>query len=337
MLCHMRSQEAGALGRNNQLVRALEILHDLDRLGGVDLYELAERHGTAVRTIRRDLEALEQAGIPLTCEADGKRKRWRINFGSHRDKLSRLLDAGHYLALCVAMRQGGAVQSSSAIFATLEDLANRVEDALGPKGRAQLAAIETAFASRDKRTYRRSPPDVFWPLVHAIAQRRMCTVTYRAGAASRDRKHRVHPLRLLCHEGAVYLLAYLPRHRSIITFNLQRLRKLEVLDVRAPPRRFDLERWEESTFGIVGGGRPTTYRLRFVAGAAPFIRERRWHPTEKLRDLPDGALELSFRCNESWEVDAWVASWRGLVEVVEPTRLRKDLLDYGRWLLRQYA
>ena len=51
-------------GRNAQLLRLLSIIMDLDRLGGVDLYELAQCHGATVRTIRRDLEALERRRMP---------------------------------------------------------------------------------------------------------------------------------------------------------------------------------------------------------------------------------------------------------------------------------
>lgn len=36
------------------------------RLGGVDLYELAERYGTTVRTIRRDPETLQEVCLPLS-------------------------------------------------------------------------------------------------------------------------------------------------------------------------------------------------------------------------------------------------------------------------------
>jgi DNA-binding transcriptional ArsR family regulator len=61
-----------------------------DRLGGVDLYELAERYGTTVRTIRRDLEALQEGGLPLLEERDGKRKRGRIAFKDHLQQLSGL-------------------------------------------------------------------------------------------------------------------------------------------------------------------------------------------------------------------------------------------------------
>jgi hypothetical protein len=34
-------------------------------------------------------------------------------------------------------------------------------------------------------------------------------------------------------------------------------------------------------------------RMAFAKGSAPNIRERLWHPTQRLRDLPDGRLELT--------------------------------------------
>ena len=73
---------AGAESRNVQLVRLLRVLRELDVLGGVTLEELAVRHGATTRTIRRDFEALEAAGVPLveSEEKDGKKKRWRLAF-----------------------------------------------------------------------------------------------------------------------------------------------------------------------------------------------------------------------------------------------------------------
>ena len=176
----MGSEEQDAAGRNAQLVRTLSVLRDLDRLGGIDLYELAERYGTTVRTIRRDLEALQAIGLPLLEEQNGKRKRWRDAFKDHLQQLSGLLDATHYLALRLAMGQGGPVRSTSSVFAALEDLSAKIETVVGPAGRAQLTEIDACFHSYEKFAYRRSPPDVFWPLVRALAEGRVCRVAYRA-------------------------------------------------------------------------------------------------------------------------------------------------------------
>ncbi len=54
-------------GRNASLVRALAILRTLER-GTATAYDLAAEHRVTPRTIFRDLDALQQAGVPLVSE-----------------------------------------------------------------------------------------------------------------------------------------------------------------------------------------------------------------------------------------------------------------------------
>jgi len=137
----MSKRRTMAKGRNEQLVRLLQILRDLDRLGGLDVYELAESHGTTTRTVRRDLAALEAAGFTLIAERDGARLRYRIDLTGKLAKLSSLLDASHYLALRVAMEPGAPMRNTSRVFADLEDLGTKIEAAIGAAGREQLARM----------------------------------------------------------------------------------------------------------------------------------------------------------------------------------------------------
>jgi predicted DNA-binding transcriptional regulator YafY len=315
-------------------------LRELDRLGGVDLYELAQRYGTTTRTIRRDFAALEEAGLPLVEDAsDGRKKRWRVDYQGQQRKLAELLDASHYLALRLAMDQAEATRRAGAVYGMLEDLSDKIERSLGPKGRKAIEAINRCFYSYEKFAYQGSPPDVFWPLIGAIAERQLCILKYRAPRAEpHDAKFRALPLKLFAHGGTIYLHAFVPKHENVIVLNLQRLTALDVLDERgSPPADYDPAKWEASAFGIFVGGTPVRYKLRFESDAAPYIRERIWHPTQKLRGLPGGALELTFTCSESYEVAAWVASWRTAVEVVEPESLRREVAEFGLWINEKYG
>jgi len=327
--------------RNVQLLRLLQIIRDLDRLGGIDIYELAERYGTSVRTIRRDLDALQTAGLPVIEESSSgsRRKTWRIAYGDQLRRLSDLVDVSHYLALRATMRSGGALGGSSSLFASLEDLCDKIEHALGPKERTRLQTIEQAFHSHEKFAYHRAAPDVFWPIIEAIAEWRICTVTYRPPTPTSERsRFRILPLRMFAHEGAVYLHACVPRYGDVVTLNLHRLEKLKVTQENGtPPSTYNSAKWEASAFGIHSGGTPTTYRLRFEAWAAPYIRERVWHPTQKLRELTDSRLDLTFTCGESYEVTAWVASWREAVEALEPEGLRRELAELAKHLGEMYG
>ncbi|GDX80022.1 transcriptional regulator [Deltaproteobacteria bacterium] len=340
MIGHVGSQ-AGDRGRNSQLNRFVSIVRDLDRLGGVDIYELAERYGVHVRTIRRDLAALEEAGMPIATErpsAEGRVRR-RANFRAPVQDFAKLLDRNHYLALTLAMEQGGATRTMGSVYAQLEDLAEKIEKALGKADHQKLKDIAAAFHSWEKFAWRDAPPDVLWRLVEAITARSLCRVSYRAARAdAKARQYTVLPLKIFAHDGAAYLLCHVPKYDSIITLNLHRLHKLETTAEKGtPPADFDAAKFENAAFGVTRGGPPQTWRLRFSAEVAPFIRERTWHPTQVLTETEGGGLELTFTCEGAVEVFAWVASWGAGVEVLTPESARRDLAGLGAWLGERYA
>ncbi len=68
-----------------------------------------------------------------------------------------------------------------------------------------------------------------------------------------------------------------------------------------------------------------TVVIRFRADQATYIREREWHPTQKVRDLRDGRVELTFRAGGIYEIIRWVLSWGNAAEVIRPARLRREL------------
>ncbi|MDP1823192.1 MAG: WYL domain-containing protein [Archangium sp.] len=328
-----------AAGRNDQVVRILHLLRDLERLGGCDLYELATHYGTTTRTIRRDLEALEEAGIPLKKEpGEGSKVRWALDTAA-TSRITNLIETTHFLALRLAMNEGLALKRQSLLFASLEDLSDRIELAIGKQGRAQLQAIDNCFFSWDKFAWRNAPLDVVLPLVDAITERKKCEVTYRApSSGNKANSFSVLPLRLFVHHGALYLHAWQPKHQTVLPLNLHRLIALKVSDEVLPmPPGYDAAQLEATAFGIFIGPKPETFELRFDAFSRPYIEERQWHPSQKLVPQEEGGVVLSFECAPSYEVTNWVASWRDHVQVLKPEKLRAELLTYGAWLLTEYA
>jgi len=232
------------------------------------------------------------------------------------------------------MGQGGPVRDQSSLFASLEDVATKIEDAIGDKGRAHLKAIDACFFSWEKFAWTKAAPEVLWPLVDAIGAQKLCVVTYRGPQSeAKPKRFRVLPLRLFVHQGAVYLHAWTQRFDSIVTLNLHRLEHLDVLAETAPiPKGYSTDEFEQSAFGIFTGTAPADYRLRFTKMVAPYIRERVWHPTQKISEKKDGVIELTFRCAESYEVLAWIASWRDQVELLEPKRVRTTMRALSEWM-----
>ena len=82
--------------------------------------------------------------------------------------------------------------------------------------------------------------------------------------------------------------------------------------------------YKAEAFGVVWE-KPMTVVVRFRADQAPYVREREWHPTQQLKDLPDGRLQLTFQAGGSFEITRWILGWGDAAEVVRPTRLRREV------------
>jgi predicted DNA-binding transcriptional regulator YafY len=328
--------------RDKQLARTLQLIQELARLGdGSTLEELAQRHGVDTRTIRRDLAALQVAGFPVVEDEDrdARRKRWRIDLKARENVLTRIIGVGHYLGLRVAMASSTLPPQQWAVHAGLEDLSDRIEKALGLTQRKRLLRIVSAVAPYERAAYLAPPAEVLECLIEAIAEGQVCSIDYLPPLPkARIRTLRVRPLRVFPFHGAMYIHGLLLSHQRVITLHLGRVKKLQLEKERVPvPASYDPAEYDRAAFGVFVGGQSTTYRLRFDPAVAPRVNERRWHPTQVLEPQEDGSVVLTFTCAASPEVEAWVASWRGAVEVLAPSELRESLGAYGRWLMERYG
>lgn len=330
------AKKSAEASRNDQVVRIIKLIRDLS-VAEEDLKTLAERYDVDTRTIRRDLEAIEQAQIEVqkAKREDGTAIWW---IDEQVEELTGL-DQSHFVALVAAMKEGGVIVKEGQLLRRLEDLADRVREAIGPRGQRTFAAVSQCFFSWDRFAMRNAPPDVVGKLIDAINGRRKCIVKYRAPAAGNQVKtYPVLPLQLVVHNGALYLHAYTHKFSTVLALNLHRLESLEVTDeVLERPAGADGHTLARSAFGIFLGKDLVDFELDFDAFARPYIEEREWHPTQKLTALPNGGVKLTFRCTDSYEVTNWVATWADHVLVRGPESLQAKLGALGDFLSKTYG
>ena len=88
------------------------------------------------------------------------------------------------------------------------------------------------------------------------------------------------------------------------------------------PAGFDWREFSREAFGIAHGEKSERIRLLFSAHVATYIRERVWHPSQRLRERRDGSLEMRLETSGHKELLRWVLSWVPDVEVLAPRSLR---------------
>jgi predicted DNA-binding transcriptional regulator YafY len=144
---------------------------------------------------------------------------------------------------------------------------------------------------------------------------------------SRDEENRrqVDPYHLTVYDGGYYLVGYCHWRETERIFAVERIRELRMLPLRCAVRAgFDAEEYLKHIWGIVKG-ELVPVKVIFSHSVSRYIRDRLWHPSQKLRELPDGRLELSLRVADTLEVRRWILGYGPDAEVVEPVTLREAL------------
>ena len=88
------------------------------------------------------------------------------------------------------------------------------------------------------------------------------------------------------------------------------------------PKDFSIETALRDSFGVHSGKADHKVVIRFNEVVADYIREKKWHASQHLKNLPDGGVELTLRLSSLIEVQRWILSWAGNAQVIEPAELR---------------
>jgi len=322
------------------LARALRLLH---LLGGGHWHSLARLRDLldtrdSTRTIDRSLAAIEEAGIVL--------ERRKVAHGAQEVRLPKALRVPPHLlstdeALAALILSQFRVHfSGSPMGGVVDGLLDKVDQLLPREGlfaHADLEELGEAFQVRQPgHVPLGEDPGLLLRLLEAILERRCCTVDYHRLDAPAAGRFVIHPHALVIHQGALYVLAWQPRHGSWLHLALHRVDGLAVEEERFTRQEsFQLADFLNGAFGIWSAP-PRTVVLDFGAQVRGFVRERQWHPSQHLEDLADGGLRLTLRVGISPELRAWVLRWGAHVVVVEPAALREEVLRELRQAAARY-
>jgi predicted DNA-binding transcriptional regulator YafY len=164
------------------------------------------------------------------------------------------------------------------------------------------------------------------PKIHrALAEHRTLRTRYYSASRDSEDVREIDPYHLTLFNGGLYLVGHCHLRDAVRTFAVERMRTVELTRARFDvPADFNAERYLKGAWGILRGDL-VTVRVVFARSLAPYIRERLWHPSQKLRDLSDGRVEMTLLVADALEVRRWILGFGVEAEVVAPERLREAL------------
>ncbi len=150
----------------------------------------------------------------------------------------------------------------------------------------------------------------------------------------------VHPYHLHTFSGEPHLIAWCETQQAIRQFFLGRIREYAMLPEEGAFVReagFDAEKYLRRGLALQHGEETVTIRARFSAYQARWIREREYHPSQQIEEIPEGGLLLTLQVGGTEEARRWLLSFGGEVEVLEPASLRDEIVGELQKLQKIYG
>lgn len=185
-------------------------------------------------------------------------------------------------------------------------------------------------------------PMVHLPVLDAVAQamqrRRQLKLLYRKPGSAKPEERIVDPHHLANVNGDWYLFAFDHLRKDLRTFVPARIVSAEETGATFKrPDRSALERRLADSFNIHSKEGDFQVVVQFDEAVADYIREKRWHPSQKLIELKDGGVELRLRLGSLPEIRRWILGWGGSVKVLEPKELVDSVVEAARAISKRHS
>ena len=303
---------------SNKFDLLMTILNKLDRKEPVTRRSLMDDMGIGERSVFRYIQTLQTAGFPIYYSRAEARYVFADGFSLGKPNIS--LD--EQLAISLAKTMLGAYGTG------MEKSLSAIEKKLIAQKRTGSSPVilQSPVSSNDLIP-------VLHPIHEAITNYQRIEIKYHAHHKDEITSRKVDPYYLFFHDGLWYLRAYCHMDKEMRTFALDAIKNLKVLSQHFIPEEVSAEEELSEAFGTWLDGEATEIVLHFDKEVKRQVLRKKWHKSQKEKELKNGGVELRFKVKGFGGIKKWIYQWIPNVRVVAPKRLRRELtceLDIAR-------
>jgi len=274
------------------LERMLRIHQALKGGGYPNAASLARQLEVSSKSIHRDLEFMrDRLGLPIEYDPT----RFGYYYSEEVENFPTIqFTEGELFALVVAekaLQQYRGTSFERPLLSALKKMEQSLPDTIS----LSLTDIDQTISFRT----RAEPVQdlaTFDALAKATAARQQIRFSYRKPGQRQPEPRVVDPYHLANINGEWFLFAYDHLRQDIRTFVPARITAIERTGRTFQRQRgFSLEKRLQGSFGVQSGHGEFSVVIRFNKRVADYIREKKWHSSQSLRDLRDGGVELTMR------------------------------------------
>ena len=324
------------MARNEQLIRQHKTLQILERYRFGRLLdeirdELVDELGLNSlhsRTVRRDLEALQAAGIDVSVHEIQRGRVWKL--GPRANATHKIAASSTELIALSLSRDLLYPLAGTPFWQGIESFWSKLQDELPDsvwdhydKYRRVLHVLGTPAKSYARQH------GILKTINRGIMEHRIVEIDYQPlGRPAAIR--RIEPYAVVFYQSSLYILAAANEVKTednrVRHLKLDRFRKATALDGWfKPPSDDELDVHLGKSMGIFSGNKPRNFKIRISAYAAPWVREDPWHPDQQIVERKDGAIDLTVQAAHDLEIIPRVLALGREAEVISPKSCRKSI------------
>ena len=137
----------------------------------------------------------------------------------------------------------------------------------------------------------------------------------------------LEPLGLIYGEKVHLIAREVAKGQGEYNYVLNKIKDIEILTEKFDPKDFDLQAYSKQSFGVYFG-EIYDVKLKFIPEAAEDVLNYNFHPTQKVKQQPDGSVIVTFKASGDKHIIWNLFKWGYAVEILAPKDLKKKYRSY---------
>jgi proteasome accessory factor B len=311
------------------LERIVEIHESVRRSNYPNASTLAQRMEVSTKTIHRDIRFMrDRWDLPIEFDAAFN----GFKYTRPVDSFPMLqVNEGELFAMLIAEK---AMQNyKGTVFEKrLSAAFKKISDSLPDSVNIHLNEWDEALSFRHT-VGSEVEVELFDRICKATAKSRQLKILYKK-PNHKPEERTIDPYQIANINNEWYLYAFDYKQQDIRSFVPARIEAAEITGkVFVRPTSFSLDNYLSSSFGVFKGNESYDIRIKFSKNVVPLIKEKNWHPTQKIKELKNGEVELRMSLSHLTDIKRWILSWGSQAKVLSPDELAECIQAEARAII----
>mgnify|MGYP000927936309 FL=1 len=297
---------------------------------------LVEGINVSTRMIKRDMDTLSEAHLPVYEEKEGQKVRYAINKYTLENVAFTANEVLGLYFLRELIKPVKNVQLADYAYA----LVDRIIQFIRPIKRSYIDQIkdvlkvDSGYIVPDVKT----DTNLLRSLEEAAKNRVSIKLKYYSYSSDKVSKRLVDPYLVYFRDGSYYLVGYCHTDKAIREFKLSR-----IYDFKKTKQSFkyiedfSFEEYRRHSFDRLRGDGCYNVKVRFTGEAARMVNEYDRDRADKIETLGDGDILFVKEVSTLDEIKRWILGFGRSARVLEPAELRSDIKDEAKCLDKLYS